>query len=154
MIDEKQLYKVVKQCLPNGYDLKPQFGHAKVTDNTVNTGLNSKVQIIPNTIAIYFKNAERPYRLASGSYVMNSRRVIFNLYTDRANDNTVAEGYEILSKVKANMLALRNSRVNIGTVQLPEYIRIVDCEIAIDNNYIGMTEQGQAIFSLELKLIY
>ena len=149
LIDEKQLYRVVKQCLPSGYDLKPRFGHSK--DKYNNSG---NIGIIPNTIAVYFKNGERPYRVASGHYIMNSRRVVFNLYTDRASDTSVALGYEILGKIKTNMLALRNTTVNIGTQLNPENISIIDCEIAIDNNYIGMTEQGQAVFSLELKITY
>lgn len=146
MADEKQLYRVVKKYLPDGYSLKPRFGYSKDRD--------SDKKIITNVISIFIKNADKPYRVASGHYIMNSRRIVFNLYTDRASDTSVALGYEILDKIKTNMLALRNTTVNIGTVLNPENISIIDCEIAVDSNYIGLTEQGQAIFSLELKITY
>lgn len=149
MVTEKQLYKVVKLQLPDGYNLVPKFGFAKTNDN-----LSGDINIVKNTLAVYFKNANKPYRVASGHYLMNSRRVIFNLYTDRASETAISNGYEILDKIKTNMLSLKNTEVNIGTVLNPENITIIDCEIGVDSNYIGFSEQGQAIFSLELKITY
>lgn len=145
LTDEKQLYEVVKTCLPSGYSLKPRFGHTRNEDNSQNT-----VEVVTNTISIFFKSANKPVRVASGRYVLNSRRVIFNLYTDKANSNSVELGYEILDKIKTNM----NSLIGTVTTVDNQNILIKDCEVLIDNNYIGLTEQGLAAFSLELKLVY
>ena len=150
MVTEEQLFRLVKKCLPDNHDIKLRFGHSRTTDN-ISAG---STKLIKNTLGVFFKNAYKPVRLASGEYVSNSRRIIFNLYTDLVSDESIASGYDILSQIRHKMTNLRNCKFNIGTNSNPEYISIVTCEVAIDTNYIGLSEQGQAMFSLELIINY
>ena len=146
MVTETQLYKLIKLNLPNGYDLSLRLNHAR-TSEAINV---SQVEVIKNSLSVYFKSAYKPLRNASGNYVRNSRRVIFNLYTDFVSEDAIDRGYVILGELKNNLLKLCNSTVDVDG----EFIKIIDSEIGVDINYIGQTEQGQALFSLEIILTY
>ncbi len=146
MVSEKQLYELVKTCIPNEYDLKLRFSHTRTTHNI----MAGKNRMINNTLGVFFKQAYSPQRNASGKYISNSKRIIFNLYTDILSNSSVLDGCVILGKIRDNILDLRSSTVEVDG----EFIRVIDSELSIDVDYIGMTEQGQAFFSLEMILTY
>ena len=147
MITDVQLFEVVKSCLPE--EIIARFNFVKTVES-----IGLKLKIIPNTITISFRPAEKPVRDLNGNYIRMSKRVIFNIYTDCGGSDAVNRGFEYIEIIKENLNKIHNCVVVIKGKDGDTEVPIIDCQLIIDGYHVGKTDQGIHYFSLEYKIIY
>ena len=148
MITNIDIYEIVKQALPD--DFKSRYGVGRTTANDDGT-----IRIIPNIVTITIKPAEKPVRDIGGRIIRNYKRVLLSVYSDRGGREAIESGELACEQIKETLNKLHNVKASYTDSDgNTKELRIIDSQILIDTNYLGMTEQGIHRFSLEYKIAY